>query len=147
MAEDPRSWQDEGAEDLSLAEREWNPLAELGAAIVLVSDAIQQNQGLFCTSCTCLLGFHLICDDGACEFCGCDEIHKYCISCGVARPLEKFPVGDMVCVYCTNISPIKITHQCRASHNGPGSFDAAVDEPYSWNRGAEARKVLRELSD
>ena len=148
MAGNSGDWQDQGNEDISLAERRWNPLAELAAEIELCYEAIEQHIGSFCTQCTCTLGYHLSCANDECESCGCGEIHKYCAECGTSRALDQFPAGSQTCQYCINIPPVKIKpipQSGRRVYTDMPGHNPNIEE--FWNRSTEARRALRELTE
>ena len=152
MGSDQWNWEKESYQDIQLAEIEapptiHDPLLELAAELVLCYDAVAESRGTFCTACTCQLGYHLTCDDGECETCGCIDIYKLCTTCGTDRPLEVFAVGSTECNYCINFSPIKIKPDNRRVIMGKTSNLDGRALVYIQEREKEARRVLKELSD
>jgi hypothetical protein len=137
-----RDWQDEGAEDCFGITGPFDPLAELAADLALCFDAVAESRGTFCTACTCSLNYHLSCDDGVCELCGCEDIYRECLTCGKSRQCELYAVGSNTCNYCINFSPVKIL-----PIKVKDKYEMSVDWVECHNRDKEARMVLRELSD
>lgn len=149
MDEDPRNWEGQSIEDIYIAAREFDPLAELAAELAQCCEAITNNSGTFCTTCKCQLQYHLPYDESnVCELCGCEEIYTLCISCGKGRPLDQYQ-GSKTCSFCHNIPPVRI----RPIEDGRKNPSIGLDGPpqphddhYS-NRSKMARLALKELTE
>jgi hypothetical protein len=150
MDGDTGLWEDQGPEDISLVEREFHPLARLFVEVAICWEAAERNAGSFCSACTCDLGYHVDCDDGSCENCGCESVYWFCISCGNSRPLSAYS-GTQTCKFCIAIPPPKIrpsnvTYDGRFQNNFWSSVWLSGAQ-CNYNRAHEARMALKELTE
>lgn len=144
MGRDSGDWEEEGVEDISLAER-IDPLLDLITDLAICYQALSESRGLICAACDCRLSYHIPCDNGECEFCGCYEIRRICCGCGIARALESFLVGNRVCKFCEEHPPIRIMHPIKSERRE--SITGSTKPINGWDRAKAARMVLRELTE
>jgi hypothetical protein len=123
-----------------------DPLLELAAQLALCCDAIDQNIGTFCVECTCPLGYHLTCEDGACEHCACIEIRRICLSCNKPRTIEAYAVGALECKYCMKAPPIRIKPGPQAKGTDRVMM-ITTEVEHVRDREKEARAALKELTE
>lgn len=148
MEDNSGDWPAEGAEDLQLVADQINPLAQLAADIAVAYEAIEQHTGSFCADCTCI-GYHVPCDDGECELCGCTEIHWFCQSCGRSRAIEKFESGSKVCTYCVATPPITIRPVAKTKRvfTDSSGLQFGRTNLEAMDRAKRAREALKELTE
>ena len=137
-------WEEEGIEDRPFLEG-LDPLLLLAADLAICCAAAEEYTGSMCVSCACELGYHIPCDSGECEFCGCDEIRILCASCDRPRALESFQVGSRTCHYCVDNPPARIPTSITRRRL---PISAAAKAPkMDTERAKAARMALTELTE